>query len=80
MTRATAHTLLVASTTVDNFVKNATLGAMMTFRMAPHAHLSIYKVCMCSRWSIIDIMVGLDAIVQDSVNVLSFCIVAYSGT
>ncbi|EER92040.1 hypothetical protein BDA96_01G343300 [Sorghum bicolor] len=77
------HGTHTASTAAGNFVENANVRGNAdgtASGMAPHAHLSIYKVCTRSRCSIMDIIAGLDAAVKDGVDVLSFSIGAYSGT
>jgi subtilisin family serine protease len=76
------HGTHTASTAAGNFVENASVRGNAdgtASGLAPHAHLAVYKVCTGSRCSMMDIVAGLDAAVQDGVDVLSFSIGAYSS-
>ncbi|GFP81846.1 subtilisin-like protease sdd1 [Phtheirospermum japonicum] len=68
------HGTQTASVAAGVFVENAcVLGSACgtAVGMAPQAHLAIYKVCSQSGCSNIDILAGLDAAVEDGVDVLS---------
>ncbi|KAJ0105034.1 hypothetical protein Patl1_18592 [Pistacia atlantica] len=70
------HGTHVASTAAGGFVKNAdALGNAngTAVGMAPYAHLAIYKVCFGGKEDSVesDILAGIDAAIEDSVDVLS---------
>ncbi|KAJ7944838.1 Subtilisin-like protease [Quillaja saponaria] len=68
------HGTHTASTAAGAFVDNAdALGNAKgtAVGMAPHAHLAIYKVCFGDDCPESDILAGLDAAVEDGVDVLS---------
>ncbi|XP_059661694.1 subtilisin-like protease 4 [Cornus florida] len=68
------HGTHTASTAAGGFVKNAdVLGNAngTAVGMAPYAHLAIYKVCFGPDCADIDILAGLDAAIDDGVDVLS---------
>ncbi|XP_020263237.1 subtilisin-like protease SBT1.4 [Asparagus officinalis] len=68
------HGTHTASTIAGNFVQNVNafgLGNGTTAGMAPHAHLSIYKVCQVSGCRSADILAGFDAAIKDGVHILS---------
>ncbi|XP_059661692.1 subtilisin-like protease 4 [Cornus florida] len=68
------HGTHTASTAAGGFVKNAdALGNAngTAVGMAPYAHLAIYKVCFGPDCADVDILAGLDAAIDDGVDVLS---------
>ncbi|KAJ0048335.1 hypothetical protein Pint_15968 [Pistacia integerrima] len=70
------HGTHVASTAAGGFVKNAdALGTAngTAVGMAPYAHLAIYKVCFGGKEDCVesDILAGIDAAIEDGVDVLS---------
>ncbi|XP_047943111.1 subtilisin-like protease 4 [Salvia hispanica] len=72
------HGTHTASTAAGNFVEGANVFGSANGTaagVAPHAHLSIYKVC-CAEG---DILAGLDAAVEDGVDVLSLSLSLDSG-
>jgi subtilisin family serine protease len=76
------HGTHTASTAAGNFVGDASFQGNANGTaagMAPYAHLAIYKVCTRGRCSIVDVLAGLDAAVQDRVDVLSFSLGLSSG-
>ena len=71
------HGTHTSSTAAGGFVKNANaLGNAKgtAVGMAPYAHLAIYKVCFGEDCPESDILAGLDAAVEDGVDVLSLSI------
>ncbi len=71
------HGTHTSSTAAGGFVKNAyALGNAKgtAVGMAPYAHLAIYKVCFGEDCPESDIRAGLDAAVEDGVDVLSLSI------
>ncbi|KAJ0047845.1 hypothetical protein Pint_16771 [Pistacia integerrima] len=73
------HGTHVASTAAGRFVKNAdALGNAngTAVGMAPYAHLAIYKVCFGGKEDCVDsdILAGIDAAIEDGVDVLSLSI------
>lgn len=68
------HGTHTASTAAGNFVKGANVfgNANGTAAgIAPLAHLAIYKVCSLSSCSESDVLAGMDAAIEDGVDVLS---------
>ncbi|XP_073121564.1 subtilisin-like protease [Henckelia pumila] len=68
------HGTHTASTAAGNFVKGANIfgNANGTAAgIAPLAHLAIYKVCSLSSCSESDVIAGMDAAIEDGVDVLS---------
>ncbi|XP_028787848.1 subtilisin-like protease SBT1.2 [Neltuma alba] len=71
------HGTHTASTAAGAFVENAqVLGNAKgpASGMAPHAHLAIYKVCVFDDCPESDILAGLEAAVEDGVDVISMSI------
>lgn len=75
------HGTHTASTATGRFVENASLlgnANGTAVGMAPLAHLAIYKVCFGEDCADSDILAGLDAAVEDGVDVLSLSIGEFS--
>ncbi|KAH7512670.1 hypothetical protein FEM48_Zijuj12G0115500 [Ziziphus jujuba var. spinosa] len=74
------HGTHTSSTAAGNFVKDANAYGNANgtaVGMAPHAHLAIYKVCSIEGCNASDMLAGLDAAVEDGVDVISMSIVYY---
>ncbi|KAI3924950.1 hypothetical protein MKW98_002859 [Papaver atlanticum] len=68
------HGTHTASTLAGRFVKNANVlgnAKGTAVGMAPYAHLAVYKVCFGEDCLDSDILAGIDAAVEDGVDVLS---------
>ncbi|KAL7165245.1 hypothetical protein ACSBR2_041017 [Camellia fascicularis] len=68
------HGTHTASTAAGNFVRNASVFGQANGTaagMAPHAHLAIYKVCTRFGCFESDVLAGMDAAVEDGVDILS---------
>ncbi|GFQ06988.1 subtilisin-like protease sdd1 [Phtheirospermum japonicum] len=68
------HGTHTASTAAGAFVENACYfgsACGTAVGMAPRAHLAIYKVCTKSGCSDINVLAGLDAAIEDGVDVIS---------
>ncbi|KAF5954446.1 hypothetical protein HYC85_007302 [Camellia sinensis] len=68
------HGTHTASTAAGNFVRNASVFGQAkgtAAGMAPHAHLAIYKVCTLFGCFESDVLAGMDAAVEDGVDILS---------
>ncbi|KAD3641880.1 hypothetical protein E3N88_31104 [Mikania micrantha] len=75
------HGTHTSSTAAGNVVENANvfgLGNGTGSGMAPMAHLAMYKVCDPSGCGEADILAGVDAAIEDGVNVLSISLGRYS--
>ncbi|KQK14567.2 hypothetical protein BRADI_1g17330v3 [Brachypodium distachyon] len=71
------HGTHTSSTAAGNFVSNASsngLGAGTAARIAPGAHISMYKVCNEKSYKESAIVAGLDMAIKDGVDVLSLSI------
>ncbi|KAL3499443.1 hypothetical protein ACH5RR_038536 [Cinchona calisaya] len=72
------HGTHTASTAAGNFVKDANVFGNANgtaVGMSPLAHLAIYKVCSSDKCAENDILAGMDAAIQDGVDVLSISLV-----
>ncbi|GMP96088.1 hypothetical protein CsSME_00044889 [Camellia sinensis var. sinensis] len=68
------HGTHTGSTAAGNFVRNASVFGQANGTatgMAPHAHLAIYKVCSLFGCFESDVLAGMDAAIEDGVNILS---------
>nr|CAD1844560.1 unnamed protein product [Ananas comosus var. bracteatus] len=73
-TDVVGHGTHTAGTAAGNFVKKANVlgnGNGTAVGMAPYAHLAIYKVCQSIGCLASDILAGMDAAIDDGVDVLS---------
>ncbi|KAL3647603.1 hypothetical protein CASFOL_008571 [Castilleja foliolosa] len=77
------HATHTASTAAGNFVPNANIYGQANGTasgVAPHAHLSIYKVCDDVFCSGADILAGIDMAIDDGVHVISISIGYFTST
>ncbi|KAL8064382.1 hypothetical protein ABFX02_01G086000 [Erythranthe guttata] len=73
----TGHGTHTASTAAGNFVSGANLFGQANGTasgLAPHAHLAIYKVCDIESCDQSNILAGLDAAIEDGVDVISLSV------
>ncbi|EYU39048.1 hypothetical protein ABFS82_01G084400 [Erythranthe guttata] len=73
----TGHGTHTASTAAGNFVSGANLFGQANGTasgLAPHAHLAIYKVCDIESCDQSNILAGLDAAIEDGVDIISLSI------
>lgn len=77
------HGTHTASTAAGSFVKNTSVfrnGNGTAVGIAPYAHLAIYQVCGLDQCAESDVLAGLDAAIEDGVDVLSISLAVVSQT
>ncbi|KAH7659946.1 Peptidase S8 subtilisin-related protein [Dioscorea alata] len=82
-TDETGHGTNTASIAAGNFVKGANykgLGRGTAVGVAPLAHLAIYKVCKVISCLLVDILAGMDAALEDGIDVISLSLGGLSSS